>query len=46
MRLQRMKTAWLSQPNKVTLKDAVQQDNLIQLKITVYFATKKTQKKI
>ena len=43
MRLQRMKTAWLSQPNKVTLKDAVQQDNL---KITVYFATKKTQKKI
>ena len=41
-----MRTAWLTQPNQVTLKDAVQQDNLIQLKIIVYFETKKTQKKI
>ena len=46
MILQWMKTAWLTQPNHVTLKDAVQQDNLIQLKIIVYFETKKTQKKI
>ena len=43
MRLQRMRTAWLTQ---VTLKDTIQQGNLIQLKITVYFAAKKTQKKI
>ena len=46
MILQWMRTAWLTQPNHVTLKDAVQQDNLIQLKIIVYFETKKTQKKI
>ena len=46
MILQWMRTAWLTQPNNVTLKDVVQQDNLIQLKTIAYFETKKTQKKI
>ena len=41
-----MRTAQLTQPNQVTLKDAVQQDTLIQLKIIVYFAIKKTNGKI
>ena len=46
MRLQRMRSARLNQPNQVTLKDAFPQDNLIESKIIVYFATKKIQRKI
>ena len=46
MRLQKMRTAWLTRPNQDTLKNAVQQDTLIQLKIIVYSAKKKTQREI
>ena len=46
MRLQSTRTAQWTQPNEVTLKDAVQQDHLIQLRIIVSFARKKTKRKI
>ena len=32
MRLQKMRTAWLTWPNQDILKNSVQQDTLIQLK--------------
>ena len=40
MRLQRMRTAQWTQPNEATLKDAVQQDHLIQLGINCLFCKK------